>query len=187
MHPTLTERRAPWVVFTPADASWLQSEISALRSRGGAVFRLNGRELSDPHALFTAFARELDFPGYFGHNWDALVDCLHDRHHHGAGTGDAAILIDHADGLLDADFLGLFVSVLCQAAWHTNLRLDADGTPDEELPPLALHFVFLLDETPPSAFTDAVAAGMDVVATLEAAEALTATLTEDEWPPGVKE
>ncbi|WP_405740188.1 barstar family protein [Streptomyces sp. NBC_00028] len=29
--------------------------------------------------MFAAFARELSCPGCFGHTWDALADCLHDR------------------------------------------------------------------------------------------------------------
>ncbi|MFE2022395.1 barstar family protein [Streptomyces sp. NPDC059499] len=37
-------------------------------------------------AVFRTFARELSFLGYFGHNWDALVDCLHDWHGPGHGT-----------------------------------------------------------------------------------------------------
>ncbi|MES5824433.1 barstar family protein [Streptomyces sp. RG80] len=45
------------------------------------MFRLDGRELPTPGTLFAVFARELGFPDYFGHNWDALVDCLHDGHH----------------------------------------------------------------------------------------------------------
>ncbi|WP_407288923.1 barstar family protein [Streptomyces sp. BP-8] len=75
-------------------------------------------------------------PGSRGHNWDALVDCLHDRHGHEGHTDDVVVLIEHADGLRDADFLGLFVSVLCQAAWKANLQLDADGVPNHR-PPFA--------------------------------------------------
>ncbi|MGW6026428.1 barstar family protein [Streptomyces sp. NPDC055099] len=115
---TLTRRRAPWVVFTRHDDPWLSTETAELQKLGGQVIHVDGRELRDPPTLFATFARELRFPAYFGHNWDALVDCLHDWHGHCGETRDVAVLIDHADDLLTADFLGLFISVLCQAAPH---------------------------------------------------------------------
>lgn len=90
-------------------------------------------------------------------------------------------MIEDADGLLGAEFLGRLVSVLCQAAWRANLQLDADGAPDPHTPPFTLHFVFLLGSTPPAAFTAAAARGMDVEVDLEEGR-LTATLTGEDWP-----
>ncbi|MGG7569877.1 barstar family protein [Streptomyces sirii] len=177
---SLTRRRSPWVVFTRHNDPWLNAETAKLQEQGGRALRMDGRELREPEALFAAFARELSFPGYFGHNWDALVDCLHDRHGHEGHTDDVVVLIEHADGLRDADFLGLFVSVLCQAAWRANLQLDADGVPNHR-PPFALHFVFLLDDIPPTACAEAAATGMDVETALEEGR-LTATLTGEHWP-----
>ncbi|WP_327180618.1 barstar family protein [Streptomyces sp. NBC_01334] len=113
--------------------------------------------MRDLTSVFRTFARELSLLGYFGHNWDALVDCLHDWHGPGHGNQDLAILIEHADDLLKTDFLGLFVSVLAQAAWNSNLRLDGDGELDEWRQRIAQHFVFLLDHTAPVAFTEKVA------------------------------
>jgi hypothetical protein len=34
--------------------------------------------LSDRESLFAALSRELQFPSYFGKNWDAVSDCLRD-------------------------------------------------------------------------------------------------------------
>ncbi|GLV88349.1 hypothetical protein Slala03_80380 [Streptomyces lavendulae subsp. lavendulae] len=182
--PTLTERRSPWVVFTSPADPWLASETAALVQRNGLVLRLDGREMQDAASVFRAFARDLSFLGYFGHNWDALVDCLHDWHGPGHGSQGLAILIEHADDLLKSDFLGLFVSVLAQAAWNSNLRLDADGESDEWWRPrMVQHFVFLLDHTAPVAFTEKAACGMDVAVALSDGRLL-ATLTDVDWPGG---
>uniref|UniRef100_A0AAU2K350 Barstar family protein n=1 Tax=Streptomyces sp. NBC_00049 TaxID=2903617 RepID=A0AAU2K350_9ACTN len=158
----------------------MSAEVPALLERGGLVFRLNARDLLEPASLFRTFARELSFPGYFGHNWDALVDCLYDWHGPGHGNDDVAILIDDADALLRTDLLGLFVSVLCEAAWKANLQLDGDGVPHGDRPPFALHFVLLLEHTPPVDFTEAVSKGrwLDVELT---DERLTAALSSAYW------
>ncbi|MGW4895659.1 barstar family protein [Kitasatospora sp. NPDC004240] len=181
--PTLTEQRSPWVVFTSPADPWLASETAALVRRNGLVLRLDGRELRDAASVFRTFARELSFPDYFGHNWHALVDCLHDWHGPGHGEQDLAILIEHADDLLKADFLGLLVSDLAEAAWHSNLRLDADGELSEWRRRIAQHFVLLLDHTAPAAFAEAVARGMDVAVALSDGRLL-ATLTDVDWPGG---
>ncbi|MFD3838847.1 barstar family protein [Streptomyces sp. NPDC058642] len=181
--PTLTEHRSPWVVFTSPADPWLASETAALMQRNGLVLRLDGREMRDPASVFRTFAQELSFLGSFGHNWDALVDCLHDWHGPGHGNQDLAILIEHADDLLTSDFLGLFVSVLAQAAWNSNLRLDGDGELDELRPRTAQHFVFLLDRTAPVAFTERTARGMDVAVALSDGRLLV-TLTDVDWPSG---
>ncbi|GAA1822296.1 barstar family protein [Planosporangium flavigriseum] len=62
--PTAPEHeRQPWLRVTsgepPAGATYVAG--SACRTRAD---------------LFTEFASALRFPEYFGHNWDALVDCL---------------------------------------------------------------------------------------------------------------
>ncbi|MFJ6793801.1 barstar family protein [Streptomyces sp. NPDC091268] len=183
IEPTLTEHRSPWVVFTSPADPWLLSETAAFTQRNGLVLRLDGREMADPASLFRTFARELSFLDHFGHNWDALVDCLHDWHGPGHGNQDLAIVIEHADDLLKTDFLGRFVSVLAQAARNSNLRLDGDGELDEWRRRTAQHFVFLLDHTAPGAFTEGAARGMDVAVALSDGRLL-ATLTDVEWPGG---
>ncbi|MFD3328700.1 barstar family protein [Streptomyces sp. NPDC058701] len=118
--------------------------------------------MRDPGSVFRTFARELSFLGDFGHSWDALVDCLHDWHGLGHVDQDPVILIEHADDLLKSDFLGLFVSVLAQAAWNSKLRLD---------------------HTAPAAFTETAARGMDVAVALADGRVLV-TLTDVDWPGG---
>ena len=40
------------------------------------TLRLDGAEIRNKAALLPALAAGLKFPSYFGHNWDALLDCL---------------------------------------------------------------------------------------------------------------
>ncbi len=40
--------------------------------------RFDGKTLADKEAVLGALSVELQFPGYFGKNWDGLFDCLTD-------------------------------------------------------------------------------------------------------------
>ncbi|WP_051704454.1 barstar family protein [Glycomyces sp. NRRL B-16210] len=178
---SLTERRPPWVVFTRTDDPWLEAEAEHLQSAGGHVIRFDGRRLLEPSQVFSAFDEAMSLPDYFGRNWDALADCLHDWHAHGFGSKEVAILIDHADELASKAFLGTFVAVLCQAAWQANLRLDSDGNPDEHLQPFTMHTVFLLDIHSPATLTEIVGSTRDVETTVRHGRLL-ASLDATAWP-----
>ncbi|GAA2719114.1 barstar family protein [Actinocorallia aurantiaca] len=54
---------------------------------------LDGRASRTRAGLFTEAARVLNFPDYFGHNWDAFYDCLRD-------AAPPAFSVDHAEELL---------------------------------------------------------------------------------------
>ncbi|WP_406474284.1 barstar family protein [Streptomyces sp. NBC_01615] len=149
----LTRREEPWVVFAPEGDAVLARQLAVLeQQRGGLVVHLPAEELTTPESLFLAFARSLEFPGYFGHNWDALVDCLDDLHGSWHGNRDLAVVVDDADLLLDVDHLPLFVSVLCQAAARANSSVDADGDSRDDRPAIAQHFVFVCRDVPPGEF-----------------------------------
>lgn len=47
-----------------------------LRSAGWRVAVIDGRVTATKASVLGALAAELAFPEWFGHNWDALADCL---------------------------------------------------------------------------------------------------------------
>ncbi|MCF2527121.1 barstar family protein [Yinghuangia soli] len=137
---SFTTMSPPWVVFAPEGDPRVRGEIDALTAAGGRVTVLAARDLATPRQVFDTFAAALAFPGYFGRNWDALVDCLSNLHGQ-VRQRDMAVVVEAAESLLDADFLALFVSVLGQAAERAVFRVDAEGLP-HALPLYAQHFVF---------------------------------------------
>ena len=55
----------------------------------------------DKNAFLNAIAKALQFPDYFGHNWDAFYDCLLDlKHGDGAGT---LLVLREASGFARAE------------------------------------------------------------------------------------
>lgn len=80
-------------------------------------------------------ATRCDKLAVFGHNWDAMVDCLGDWHVPGRGKAYVAVLIDGADPLLGAEFLGDLAWTLCAGVWRANFMVDGDGEPPSPRPP----------------------------------------------------
>ena len=92
------------------------SDLDGLRAAAGELgFRLVGIDLAgctDKTTLMRRFAGAFAFPSYFGHNWDALADCLGDLEWLPA---DGYVLtLEHLQDLRDADAddYAILVSVL---------------------------------------------------------------------------
>ncbi|HEY7531643.1 MAG TPA: barstar family protein, partial [Nitrospiraceae bacterium] len=89
---------------------------------GFVVKSINGNKCRTASALFAEFAHVLHFPEYFGHNWDALEECLADLEWMPA-KGYALILTD-ADQILreDEDGHATLLEVLSDAgeAWASG-------------------------------------------------------------------
>ncbi|MEV2193103.1 barstar family protein [Streptomyces phaeochromogenes] len=136
----ITGTSAPWVVFVPQGAAEVRRQLAGLEAKGGHVHHFDSRELMTEQGIHRSFAEVLQFPGYFGKNWDALMDCLDDLC--GAVTGGVGIagVVHDADLLLEAEHFPLFVSVLCQGADRANSAVDLDGFPLDR-PAIAEHFV----------------------------------------------
>ncbi|TKB88385.1 MAG: hypothetical protein E8D41_15350 [Nitrospira sp.] len=73
----LESTKAPWtslLLIAPE-----QRAESLVHPPTGLTLKIvKGRHCKTPATLFAEFARALEFPDYFGHNWDALEECLTD-------------------------------------------------------------------------------------------------------------
>lgn len=65
---------------------------SAAKLRAEGAVETRG-SIASAEALFSRLAQALEFPDYFGHNWDALNDCLADV------PGDVVLLLHDAGTL----------------------------------------------------------------------------------------
>jgi RNAse (barnase) inhibitor barstar len=77
LHTHLSSATSPWsaLLVVPRGAS---SSALVKTPPGFAVRTIQGKNCRTPSTLFGEFARALDFPDYFGHNWDAVEECLAD-------------------------------------------------------------------------------------------------------------
>jgi len=77
VHTHLQNATAPWsslLVIPPGTTA-----TALVKPPAGFTLRMvHGKKCKAPAGLFNEFARALEFPDYFGHNWDALEECLAD-------------------------------------------------------------------------------------------------------------
>jgi RNAse (barnase) inhibitor barstar len=73
----LQSTKAPWTSLLIVTAG--QRAESLVHPPPGLVLKIiKGLHCKTPATLYAEFARALEFPDYFGHNWDALEECLAD-------------------------------------------------------------------------------------------------------------
>lgn len=65
-------------VYRLAGDAPLDEIVKKVRELGYAVFLIEGDAIRDKDDFLASIARTLQFPPYFGANWDALEDCLTD-------------------------------------------------------------------------------------------------------------
>ncbi|HUL56403.1 MAG TPA: barstar family protein [Usitatibacter sp.] len=97
---------------------------ASAKKAGFAYFHVDGTKITRKEQLLNAVATALHFPKSFGHNWDALEECLVDLDMDADGF---VILYDHIDALVEAhpDQFETLVEILRDAvgSWRE------DGTP----------------------------------------------------------
>lgn len=81
---------------------------------------LDGRVLRDKDGLLAALGWALEFPDYYGVNWDALEECLTDMSWR---AGPIALHVEHAEALAP-ELLHTFMDIFADAAkaWHEEGR-----------------------------------------------------------------
>jgi RNAse (barnase) inhibitor barstar len=71
--------------------------VAAAKANGFAAFRINLATAINKDQLLTAVAKAMGFPEWFGHNFDALADCLGDLNWHPAEG--YLVMLEHCDGI----------------------------------------------------------------------------------------
>ena len=107
----------------------LRRELATLNV---TLFELDASTIDTKEGLMRALAGALKFPDYFGHNWDALAECLRDLPDRAAGDGYVLFL---QDGLR----LWRKAPELAGVLVETWLSVAEDASHDE----IGLHLVFL--------------------------------------------
>lgn len=73
----LQSTRAPWTSLLVLKSGQRVEPLVAV-PKGFVLKILRGSKCRTREGLLSEFARVLNFPDYFGHNWDALEECLAD-------------------------------------------------------------------------------------------------------------
>jgi RNAse (barnase) inhibitor barstar len=74
--------------------------LAAAEASGLATHRIDLSKVRDRTTLFECLATTLKFPDWFGHNWDALADCLSDLSW--LPAKGHVILLEHCDSFRDS-------------------------------------------------------------------------------------
>lgn len=121
----------------------LQAILAPAAGLGLQVGRVDLTGCEGRRDVLSRIAAALDFPPHFGHNWDALADCLGDL---SWLPGDGVVLVlDGADALREADgeafptLLEILGTVASDAAarnrrWHAVIALDHRAEPSGARP-----------------------------------------------------
>ena len=104
-------RGGVWYLPDPVDAKGVQ----ALAKRNGfAYFHIDGKNIARKEQLLNHLATALHFPKDFGHNWDALEECLTDMDW--VDAEGYVIYYEHIEALqATGDQLDTFVEILRDA------------------------------------------------------------------------
>jgi hypothetical protein len=116
----LRSARPPWVQLMVVEAA-AAPPILAPPAPGFAVRVVDGRRCSSKARLLAELATTLEFPAYFGGNWDALAECVADLEW--LPAAGYVLLVTDAHAMLprDAGAYATFVAIMERAGseWAT--------------------------------------------------------------------
>lgn len=110
--------------------------VTAAKASQLATYRIDLTGVRDKAGLLAVVGRAMGFPSWYGHNLDALADCLGDLSWHPADGH--VVLLEHCDGIhrtAESDFLSV-LEVFGQAVadWREQgiafwclIEMQADG------------------------------------------------------------
>ena len=117
----LSLAKAPYQHLMNAPVDEATDTIRALQKKGVAVHVVRGGKSGKVADLFCELSAALQFPHYFGENWDAFADCLQDLAW--IEQGSVVIVFTDADKLLKsakAAEVETFKNVIADATAYWN-------------------------------------------------------------------
>lgn len=100
-------------------------------------FILEGKNMQNEESLHNEFSTKLNFPDYYGKNWDALNDCISDLSW--LNTKSVRIIIDNFDDVLAEDEKGkqILIEILQDALIYAE-DIEKKKSFDEPIPEFIL-------------------------------------------------
>ena len=88
----------------------------AMAGRSAIIVDIDVGEMVDKEAVLAEFARGFDLPRWFGHNWDALADCLNDLE----WLPDGELILILEGSMAEVEDAQMLVAILreCCHAWQ---------------------------------------------------------------------
>jgi len=85
-------------------------------SRNYNIVELDCKFVNTKYDIFNIFSETLNFPDYFGDNWDALEECINDLEW--LKSKNMVILISNITHIKAKEFLKTFIDILVDAHNH---------------------------------------------------------------------
>ncbi|MBI5027084.1 MAG: barstar family protein [Nitrospirae bacterium] len=138
----LLSPKKPWIHLVKCSEREVDNFSNYLISQAVAVVRvLRGKRCTTKSGLFDEFASALQFPYYFGENWDAFDECLSDLEWL---KGNAYIfLISQANEILSKESdeeLQRFIDILKNIAEEWAISRENDK--EQPRPAVPFHIIF---------------------------------------------
>lgn len=116
----------PFIHFT-ADIKLYQQLYHQLSEKSSTelfLTSIDGKDCSNKKALFNTFSSELQFPDYFGNNWDAFNDCFNDLEW--LDSNQYVLFFENFEEILTQDIneLDIFIEIIEKAIKEWTLGVD---------------------------------------------------------------